>query len=117
MRLTIDTKEDSHEEIKHAISILNNLLERKGVSSTSSNPQPVTDGPVNMMSMFGDSNSVNTSNETTTLAEENVMPMSMFANPEPKKVLDRAPDFTSFLNLANRNDEEEKKEEARVEFF
>ena len=94
MRLTIDTKHDSHDEIKHAIQILNDLLERKGIPTTTQEASP--EATTNMMNMFSD-----TPTEEETLQKE---------------IPDTAPDFSSFLNLTNK--QEEKKEEApKVQFF
>ena len=106
MRLTIDTKHDSHEEIKHAIQILSHILEKKGYSTPSEASPEAT---ANMMSMF-DPPSSGTTQESST-------PMTMFGNTEPRKeVPDTGPDFTSFLNLANQN-KEEPKEDPKVEYF
>lgn len=82
MRITIDTKEDTNEDIKKVLHILTNILERKEIST-------------------------NTPVDTTNM-------MNMFSNTEQPKE-DKAPDFTSFLNLANKK--EEKKETPKIEFF
>ncbi len=82
MKVTIDTKEDSHEDIKKVLHILTNILQNKETT------EPVAD-TTNMMSMFSSE------------------------KPEPQE---SAPDFTSFLNLANKEEKKEE-EEAKVQFF
>jgi hypothetical protein len=108
MRLTIDTKHDSHEDIKHAIQILSNILERQGQSISGTREASPTE-TTNMMSMFDDHSS-ETNNEQPT------SPLSMFSNTEPAKS-DTGPDFTSFLNLSNNQTEEKPTEEHKVEYF
>ena len=81
MKITIDTKEDSFEDIKKVLNILTSILERKDLSAP---PVDTTD----LMTMFSNSD-------------------------QPKE--DKAPDFSSFLNLANKK--EEKKDIPKIEFF
>ena len=107
MKITVDTKVDTHEEIRHAIQILSNLLERKGYSSAA--PEVSPKATTNMMSMFGDSSPNTPSSEPT------ATPMSMFSNTPTKQAPDTGPDLSSFLNLANQ--EEKKDEEPKVEYF
>ena len=108
MRITIDTKEDSHEDIKQILNILSNIIQNKGQTVISE-----TVDTTNMMSMFGDSNQ-----EKNSTQEEPATPMSMFANPEPKKeVADTPPDFTSLLNLAKSNENQDEDEEPKVQLF
>jgi hypothetical protein len=95
MRLTIDTKQDSHDEIKHAIEILNQVLTRKGHTyAPTVSPEATPEATTDMMSMFSDNTPVPT--ETPT---------------------ESAPDFTSFLNLTNEDTKEEPTEDAKVEYF
>ena len=110
MKVTIDTKEDSHEDIQKVLHILTNLLEKKNFSTSSDPSSLPSTNTTNLMGMF-DSPSDNS--ET----KESATPMSMFANPETqnKEVSDTPPDFSSFLNLGNK--EEEKKDEPKIEFF
>ena len=80
MRITIDTKEDSHEDIKKVLHILNHILDNKGSGSLMENKETVD--TTNMMTMFG-----NTSSEE-----------------KP----DTAPDFNALLKLGKekeKNDE------------
>ena len=123
MKVTIDTKEDSHDDIKKILYILTNILQQKGnqhVSSNrnysaSSNLNNISDvnlnsvdasvDTTNMMNMFENSSS----NETN---QESSVPMTMFNSNE--SVPEKAPDFTSFLNLTNK---EEKKNNPKIEYF
>jgi len=110
MRITIDTKEDSHEDIKQVLNILSNIIRNKDQTAIN---EPVD--TTNMMSMFGNSNQ-----ETTSTQEESSSstPMSMFTNPEPQKeVVDTPPDFTSLLNLAKSNKNQDEDEEPKVQLF
>lgn len=95
MKITIDTKEDSHEDISKVIEILkhfqNNNIQREEVDST------------NMMSMFGSEPVQETASvETPTMQET------------PQVSSGTPPDFTSFLNIANK---EEPKEDKGIQFF
>lgn len=84
MKVTIDTKEDSHEDILKVVRVLQHMLQQQ--------PE-VSQEPVDTTSMMG-----------------------MFSNPEQEKPTeDSAPDFSSFLNLANK--EHKPDDEPKVEFF
>jgi len=92
MKIMIDTQKDTHDDIKKILNILTHILDRKD-SFTEKSPErfPETD--------------------STSM-------MSMFADPEVKKVTepqDRAPDFSSFLNLTRK--EEEKKGQSEIQYF
>ncbi len=91
MRITIDTKEDSYDDIKKVLHVLNHLIENKNSGSLSTNyeenKEPVD--TTNMMNMFG-------------------------APAEEKPAT--APDFSSFLNLAEKK-EEKKDDLPKVELF
>lgn len=98
MKITIDTKEDSHEDIQKVMHILKHIVEKKDGDIISNYPITENKEPAdttNMMSMFAD-------------------------QPKAEEKTERgegtAPDFSSFLNLANKS-EEEKKEEPKVQFF
>ncbi len=111
MKLTIDTKHDTHEDIRKVLHILTHFLENKGTISTnttleaSSNTEPVKEvDSSNMMSMFA-----NPSPNTETA-------------PETREASsDVAPNFNSFLNLVDKeNPEMENKEDEskqKIEFF
>lgn len=100
MKLTIDTQTDTHDDIKKVLHILTQILERKGNSELpSSNSSLVEEKPVDttpMMGMFRDS--VSSSEPVESLST------------------DTPPDFTYFLNLNNKK-EEEKKNQPKIEFF
>ena len=88
MKVTIDTKEDKIEDIHKVLTILTHILQNKTLSDSSSTPTDTS----NMMSMFGDDSSSN----------------------QP----DKAPDFSSFLNLTKNAKPEEKRESTpKIEYF
>jgi hypothetical protein len=95
MKITIDTKEDSHDDIQKVIEILKHFQ--------NNTPEP-TD-TTNMMSMFGSEpeTPVPTTQESTT--QTTATPQASIGTP---------PDFTSFLNIANK---EEPKEDKGIQFF
>lgn len=99
MRITIDTKEDSREEIRRVLHILSGLVENKSYSKYSASPrQEDPADTTNMMSMFSD-------NSTSTPTQ--IPPAT-----------DSSPDFTAFIKLAAKKREEEKKQdEVKIEFF
>jgi hypothetical protein len=127
VKITIDTKEDSHEEIGKVLSLLQNLIaEKEGpstpqrlnisqpVASMEPVPEPIDTG--GMMNMF-DTPAVQESvpqaaPEPTTVGPlPQTNPLSIVANTEQK---DTGPDFTSFLDLAKQP---EQKEDPQLEFF
>lgn len=111
MKVTIDTKEDSHEDIQKILGILTNILEKKQKPESSTEQQGDS---TNLMGMFDSSVSAEAA-ESPELPNTNVM--SMFANPETQETkpenADTPPDFSSFLNLAK----DEKKTDPKIEFF
>jgi len=92
MKVTIDTKEDSHEDIRKVLHILTNILEKKDFKD--SKPEEAAD--------------------TTSM-------MSMFDTPAKESSAQTAgtpPDFSSFLNLQNSARKNEDKDEMpRIEYF
>lgn len=93
MKVTIDTQHDSYEDIHKVYQILANILQRKqnNVSDyNSSSPEPAD--TTNLMSMF----------DTPGYSSE-------------KNVPEKAPDFSSFLNLAKST--EKKEEKAEIEYY
>lgn len=115
MKVTIDTKEDSHEDIQKILHILVNVLQHKGpgdhiqrgFSDTPSKPADTT----NMMSMFANPSGTVTGSSESVSASSNISADSLVSS----SAADTAPDFNAFLNLANK--EEEKKEDTKIEFF
>ncbi|MBI2662618.1 hypothetical protein HYX11_04125 [Candidatus Woesearchaeota archaeon] len=91
MKLTIDTKEDSYDDIRKVLQILTHIIQNK---DSSYNPTTAPD-TTNMMNMFGDN------------------------EPSPNQDNDRAPDFGSFLNLAKNSSSSTPKREdnPKIEFF
>jgi hypothetical protein len=95
MKLTIDTKHDTHEDIRKVLHILTHILENKnsGLNSDS-----------NLELNSATSESADTGNL-----------MSMFANPgEKKPETDTPPDFSSFMNLVNKKEDDK---EEKIQFF
>ena len=90
MKITIDTKEDSHEDIQKVVEILQHFS-KKQVS------EPVD--TTNMMSMFGSD-----SQTSTPVEQEKPIPQTSEGTP---------PDFTSFLNLKK----EDKENKEGIQFF
>lgn len=95
MKVTIDTKEDSHEDIYKVLQILTNILERKGPGEHIQRGFQEEERPVDGASM-----------------------MSMFDSPpvlrEEKTVTEGTPpDFSSFLSLTRK----EENKEPRIEFY
>jgi hypothetical protein len=107
MRITIDTKEDSHDDIRKVLNILHHLVESKSgfnVSETiNSEHAMVQSVPANdeqtasMMGMF-----------------ESAPTQYKAANEE---IPEKAPDFSSFLNLAKSIERKEPEDESKIEFF
>ena len=99
MKITIDTKEDSHEEIQKVMQILSHFTNKTPISNYSSGSLE-TNGSSNegFMSMFGDSSQEESSQQDT-------------------ETPDTPPDFSNFLNLAQKQEEEKKEEKPRLQFF
>jgi len=75
MKVTIDTKEDTHEDIRKVLHLLVGILEKKEEKSSASSVDTT-----NLMGMFGDDSS-------------------------PAQKDDKAPDFGSFLSLTKGKEE------------
>lgn len=88
MKITLDTKEDNYEDIKKVLHIFTEILEKKGQAPSSlSTSSPVNTAPL----------------------------MSMFDAPAETQQTEKAPDFSSFLNLAKTP--EKKEALPRIEIF
>jgi len=95
MQITIDTKKDSHDDIKKVIQMLSHLI---GGSihinvPTETTPEPDTS---NLMGMFSD------------------------PQPSPSEPQEEAtpPDFSGFMNLVNKSEgKEEDPDEPKLQFF
>jgi hypothetical protein len=100
MKITIDTKEDSHADIQKVMQILSHFTNKTPITNYSSEPQATTESSnEGFMNMFGESNTTDTSESIQTTPHE-----------------DTPPDFSNFLNLANK-EEEKKDKEPRLQFF
>jgi hypothetical protein len=98
MKITIDTKEDSHEDIQKVMQILQHFTRSSTQVAQNITPTAPVQDTSSMMSMFGDT------------------PSSQSATPEP--LPQTAPDFSSFLNLADQmKKEEEKSDDVKIELF
>ncbi|MBT4805534.1 hypothetical protein HON71_05165 [Candidatus Woesearchaeota archaeon] len=99
MKLTIDTKHDTHDDIRKVLHILTHILEKK-------------EGSVDL-----DSERLNSASSNSEPSDTGNL-MSMFANPGEKKEpeTDTAPDFSGFMNLVNKKEEDEN-EEPKLQFF
>ena len=96
MKLTIDTKHDTHEDIRKVLHILTHILERKEGSLDSST-------------------GLNSETGSTSEPADSSNLMSMFGNPQEQKE-DTPPDFSSFMNLVNKKDDD-KEEKPKLQFF
>ena len=94
MKITIDTKEDSHEDIRKVMQLLANFVEQRN----------------NPLSQFSGINSgIKEPVDTTPM-------MGMFAD-SPAEKKDTAPDFSSFLNLTQNNKKDDEDKVPKIEFF
>jgi len=90
VKITIDTKEDSHEDIMKVLQILTHAIDNKINPILAESKQSVD--TTNMMSMFSPTDDSN-----------------------KNAVRDTAPNFTSLMNLMNSKSK--KDDEYKVEFF
>jgi hypothetical protein len=103
MKITVDTKEDSTEDLKHMIKMLTALVESRGGSSNYGNDMP------GMMNMFG-SDAPSSSASSAPSPQQDQSPSSIFnmdipsaSPPQPEK------SSSSMFNIFGQ--EEKKKEE------
>ncbi len=121
MKLTIDTKHDTHDDIRKVLHILTHLLQQKEGTVGLSPERPAE------LSSTTDLASETSSSSATEPADSSNL-MSMFASPGDAqkseisgtafsgKKEDTAPDFSGFMNLVNKKEDEDKKE-PKLEFF
>lgn len=100
MKVTIDTQQDSYDDIHKVYQILANILQRKGntVSHFTQTAEIAPETPVdttNLMNMFDTPGSSSSSE---------------------KNVPEKAPDFSSFLNLA-KDSSTRKEDKAEIEYY
>ncbi len=93
MKLTIDTKEDSFEDIKKVVHLLTEILQRKESSGSSVFDAPADAGTAGLMSLFNE--------------PEQAM-QSQASSPSASSTSNEPP-FNSVMGLFNKT--EEKKEE------
>ncbi len=91
MKLTIDTQQDSYEDIKKVLHILTSIIQQKEGNVQSNYGSTQNTDTTNLMSMFDNTSSTPSSAE-------------------------KAPDFSSFLNLTKKP-EEIRKERPTIEFY
>jgi hypothetical protein len=122
MKITIDTKEDSHEDIKKVLNLLHHLTKNKEVEIINNEQATNADSNSGFMNMFSD-NTIEEKKGVERVANTDIM--NMFSEPindaesiEQKKEISEtegsAPDFSSFTNLV---DKKEDKEEDKIKFF
>ncbi|MDP3698478.1 MAG: hypothetical protein Q8R47_02730 [Nanoarchaeota archaeon] len=93
MKLSIDTKEDSFEDIRKVLQILTSILEKKDSSRSAFSSSPSSADTTNLMSMFSDAPAKGT--------------VETAGNP---------PDFSSFLNLTQKKEQKDD-DEGRIEYY
>ena len=87
MKVTIDTKEDSHEDLQKIFGLLASILEKKGFT-TDKLSEPID--TTNIMNMFNSESS-------------------------PKEIHDTPPDFSSLLKLTREGSR--KNNDPKIEIF
>ena len=113
MKITIDTKEDSHEDIRKVMEILGHFTGRRdGNVSNHSTPNAAPEDNSGFMNMFGDSSAPA---ESVPTAQSGYSSESS-TTAVPAANQGTAPDFSAFLNLAQQP-EEKKDDKPSVEFF
>lgn len=108
MKITIDTKEDSHEEILKALNLVlqilqksNSLLDSPHGSFFPEASNPSNHDTMNIMNMFNEQNE----------------PLSA-AKVKERNQENNVPEISSFLSLINNKEEQnKKKEETQVEYY
>ena len=95
MKITIDTKEDSQEDIRKVIQILTHIAGNQSTILTNSNTP--SSNPESVMDMFSDA------------------PVSTLRMPERDQ--GTPPGFSSFLSLTAQHKEEKKENIPKIEFF
>ena len=105
MKITIDTKHDTHDDIRKVLHILTHILENKETGLSSSYAQ--------------ESNAtLETSSSSASEPADSSNLMSMFANPgENQENSETPPDFSNFMNLVDKKDDDGEKKEPKLEFF
>jgi hypothetical protein len=109
MKITIDTKEDSHDDIRKVMQILNHFSSDYGSSPVLPNESnEARTAPVdttNMMNMFGSASTAEPSPTNDVVVNEGAQDS------------DFVPDLSKILNPANHESIEESEPEPKVELF
>ena len=122
MKITIDTKTDSHEEIKRAIQLLSYLVKKDNFNRAEISRERIMTNSANI-NIGENLNSQNTSNNNE--SNSNAF-ANMFGNSTEKKeelitsnktIPDTPPDFNSFLNLVNNNEEKKEDKSPKITLF
>lgn len=95
MKVTIDTQQDSYDDIHKVYQILANILQRKR-NNVSAFSETTAEAPIdtsNLMNMFDSPSSTS-----------------------EKNISEKAPNFSSFLNLTKEN-QVRKEEKAEIEYY
>ncbi len=102
MRITIDTQHDTYEDIRKVLSILTNIIEKKGSSWNG----------------LSNNSSDSFNNMNNSLHSDPTNLMNMFdSGSESKNVADTLPDFSKFLNLMEKKEDVKREDVPRIEFF
>ena len=87
MKITIDTKEDSHQDIRKVIAMLNKLVEHSSLDRGHSN-------------MFGDNNS---SEESSSISENSSAFTNMFGDSSPSEESSSDSENNGYVNIFGDN--------------
>ncbi len=104
MKITIDTKEDSHEDIIKVIQILQHFASNKTITEHVDT--------TNMMDMFDTPVSSSSASSGSSSASSRPQYQDQLGD------VDKAPDFRKFLSMAEKKEAPEKKDdELKIQFF
>jgi hypothetical protein len=122
MQITVDTKHDSHEDIRKVIAMLRHLVGEKDIFSNSPDAQPIQEeqSAQTLASMFA--NDASGSSPSPSAQEPSLSPQ--IVQPAEKKMDDLFSDLLSEEDLpeAKQQPEEEEEDEAplkkpKIEFY
>ena len=111
MKITIDTKTDSHEEIKRAIQLLSYLIKKDNF-----NRDRIVSNSTNLDIGESLNNASNESNAFASMFGGNTEKKEekftkTIPDTPPNSIPDTPPNFNSFLNLVNDNEKKENNDE------
>jgi len=122
MKITIDTKEDSHEDIRKVLQLLSSITANHSISANHSIPVQENTDTTSMMGMFADTSTTGNStfNNNSTFNSSSALNSNAIHNSTMQSsagiIPDTAPDFSSFLNLVNKG-EKKRDNIPKIEFF